>query len=370
MDLKETNAMLEEIRSEPRFFRECLNRRQELTKDFVRLFLSRPIKRIYFSGSGSPSHAGIVLKYAAEKLLHVEATSSYPMLFNNHEGLNAGGNYKPDEMALICPAESGRSKGAVLTARMARAQGIPVICTTLNPQGVLARECDVVLVKPTGREKALPSTKGHSVGIFMLLLCLVETARAKKTIGEDEWKAYMEGFEQLIESCQGAVERTRTWFETHRRMVMNASLYRVVGYGANYGTAMETALKFVEAHRRVTLAYELEEFMHGPIRTVMPGDCIFFLCTEDGPEKERMKELYRVVRKMTDNCVLVCNPTDGIDEAADLTFPAVNREFLTAVEYLVPMQTLACEIGRALGFDPTEGMNTWAKEAMEPSFPD
>ena len=134
-----------------------------------------------------------MLKYAAEKLLHVEATSSYPMLFNNHEGLNAGGNYKPDEMALICPAESGRSKGAVLTARMARAQAIPVICTTLNPHGVLARECDVVLVKPTGKEEALPSTKGHSVGIFILLLCLVETARAKKTLarknGKLTWRA-------------------------------------------------------------------------------------------------------------------------------------------------------------------------------------
>lgn len=43
---------------------------------------------------------------------------------------------------------------------------------------------------------------------------------------------------------------------------------------------------------------------------------------------------------------------------------------MTAVEYLTPMQVLACEIGRHLGFDPTEGMNTWAKLAMEPSFSD
>lgn len=112
-------------------------------------------------------------------------------------------------------------------------------------------------------------------------------------------------------------------------MVMNAPFYRVIGYGANYGTALETALKFIETHKRLTMAYELEEFMHGPIRTVNPGDCIFFLCAEDGPEKERMKKLYEVVRKMTDNCVLVCSEADGAGSPMALTFPAVNREFLT-----------------------------------------
>lgn len=370
MNAEKRNVMLEEIMSEPGYFRECLERREELTGDFVKLFTSHRFRRIYFSGSGSPSHAGLVLKYAAEKLLNIEATYSYPMLFNNHEGVNVGGKYKPEEMVVICPAESGRSKGAVITARAAKAQGIPVVCTTLNPEGVLARECDVVMVKPSGNELALPSTKGHSTGIFLLLLCLVETAKALHTIDGETYRAYVDGLEGLIQSCGAAVERTLDWFEEHKRMVMNAPFYRVIGYGANYGTALETALKFIETHKRLTMAYELEEFMHGPIRTVNPGDCIFFLCAEDGPEKERMKKLYEVVRKMTDNCVLVCSEADGAGSPMALTFPAVNREFLTAVEYLTPMQVLACEIGRHLGFDPTEGMNTWAKLAMEPSFSD
>ena len=111
MNAEKRNVMLEEIMSEPGYFRECLERREELTGDFVKLFTSHRFRRIYFSGSGSPSHAGLVLKYAAEKLLNIEATYSYPMLFNNHEGLNVGGKYKPEEMVVICPAESGRSKG-------------------------------------------------------------------------------------------------------------------------------------------------------------------------------------------------------------------------------------------------------------------
>ena len=160
MNAEKRNVMLEEIRSEPGYFEECLKRREELTGDFVKLFTSHRFRRIYFSGSGSPSHAGLVLKYAAEKLLNIEATYSYPMLFNNHEGLNVGGKYKPEEMVVICPAESGRSKGAVITAWAAKAQGIPVVCTTLNPEGVLARECDVVIVKPSGNELVFRPRRG------------------------------------------------------------------------------------------------------------------------------------------------------------------------------------------------------------------
>ena len=39
----------------------------------------------------------------------------------------------------------------------------------------------------------------------------------------------MDGLEGLIQSCGAAVERTLDWFEEHKRMVMNAPFYRVIG---------------------------------------------------------------------------------------------------------------------------------------------
>lgn len=364
------NAMLDEIHEEPKLFQLCLENRRELTKDFVKLFQTHEIKRVYFSGSGSPSHVGLIMKYAVIRLLGAEATYSYPMLFHHHDGFNINGAYKAEEMVLICPAESGRSKGAVLAARRARSQGIPIICTTLNPSGVLARECDVIITKPSGHERALPSTKGHSTGIFILLLCIVETAFALGRLTEAEHQEYIDDFYRLIESARDGADRAERWFFDHQAIVMNAPFYRVIGYGANYGTALETALKFIETHKKLTMAYELEEFLHGPIRTVKADDVIFLLCTEDGDEKERMKALYGVLKRITDNCVLVCDEKDSGGDPLALTFKAVNREFLSAVEYMTPMQVLAYEIGVHLGFDPTSGTNTWAKLAMEPSFED
>jgi glucoselysine-6-phosphate deglycase len=370
MKTENSRIMLEEIAEESALFTAIMKDRVAITKDFVCLFLEHKIKRIYLSGSGSPSHIALILKYAAINLLHIEATYSYPALFNNHEGFNVGNNYSPEEMLLICPAESGRSKGPVIAARNAKKLGIPVVCTTLNPVGVLARESDVVIVKPSNHEVALPSTKGHSTGLFLLLLCFIEAARAIGSISEKEYDRYIDGCTRLPESCRDAREKTLQWFSNHQDIIMLAENYRLIGYGANYGTVMEAALKFIESHKRPSMGYELEEFMHGPIRSVRKDEVLFFLCTEDCPEKDHMIRLFRVMKQYTENCVLVQSRSDEFTDPLALTFNAVNMEFLSTVEYLVPMQVLAFEISDHLGLDMTIKTTLAVKEAMEPSFPE
>lgn len=370
MKSKISNTMLEEIAEQPAIFADIMSNREKISADFVNLLLSKNIKRIYFSGSGSPSNIAIIAKYAATKLLKIEATYSYPTLFNNHEGFNVGDQYAPDEMLLICPAESGRTKGPVIAARKAKEIGMSVMCTTHNPTGVLARECDVVVTKPSGREVALPSTKGHSTGIFLLLLCFVEGAKALGTISEDLYKKYIDGFERLSNSCDDARKKTVEWFYDNQELLMLADQYHIVAYGANFGTIMEARLKFIESHLRPTMVFELEEFMHGPIRSIRSDDVVLFLVTEDGPERERMLRLFNVIKEYTDKCVLIQGAEDAVEDPLALIFDAVNIEFLNTLEFLVPIQVLSFLISYHLGLDMTERKTLSIKAKMEPSFTD
>ena len=149
MSIIESNkTMLDEIAEESELFSYVLERKNYYTKDFVNIFLNNKIKKIYFLGSGSPSHLSTTLKYAAIKILKVEASCSLPSLFNNHEGFNISNAYRPNEMLLICPVESGRTKGPVIAARKAKELGVHVVCTTLNENGILTKAADVVIKKP------------------------------------------------------------------------------------------------------------------------------------------------------------------------------------------------------------------------------
>ncbi len=372
MKTENSKAMLKEIAEESGIFAGILADRESYTRDFVKLFQTHDIKRMYLTGCGSPGGACIALKYAAVKLLGVDATYSTPGLLNMHEGFNAAGNYAPENIVLVCPGESGRTKGPVIAARRARELGIPVVCTTLNPQGVLAMESDVVIQKPSGRELGLPSTKGHSTGIFLLLLCFIEAGYAKGTISEDEYRTYMAAMERLPETVRDAYEKTLTWFDDYMDLVMNAGRFHLLSYGANYATGTEIVLKFIEAHRRPAVAVELEEFMHGHIRSITADEVIFFICTEDGPEKDRMRKLYELMvsQKVGAGCVMIHSGRDGFRYEGDLTFDATNVEFVNAIEYLVPLQVITYEIADHLGLDMSVSSGLSLKKTMEPSFTD
>lgn len=367
---KNADIMMNHIDEVPGLVEQLIAEKKDITSDFVRLFQTHDIKRIYLSGSGSPSNACAVLKYAATKLLGIETTWSYPSLFNNHEGFNVGGKYRPEEMMLICPAETGRTKGSVIAARNARQLGIPVVCTTLYPDGVLGRECDVVIQKPSGLEVALPSTKGHSMGVFLLLLCFTEAGYATGNIGDVEYISHCEALTSLPAALHSGRIQTEKWFYRYQKLVMNAPSYRFIAYGSNYGTAIEGALKFLECHTRPSYGYEMEEFMHGPLRAVHPGDMVFFLATEDGPEKERMFQLYEFTKQRTDACVLVQSDTDDFFEPLSLRFAAGNHPLFSAVEYLVPIQVLSSKISSYLGFDMTVPSSPSVGKAMQTSFTD
>ena len=188
MDGKRQPAMLAAVFEEPNLVEICCGReRGRLTGKFADLISARPLRRIYFCGSGSVANTGMILKQAAEKWLGVEASWEYSGLFLNHGGLNASGKYRPEEMLVICPSESGLTRGPVEIVKQARSLGIPCVCTVQSGGSPLERYCDVVIVKPSGKELALPSTKGYSVGLLVLLLCLLEGARVKGTVSQAEY---------------------------------------------------------------------------------------------------------------------------------------------------------------------------------------
>ena len=207
MKSEHARDMLREIAEEAEIFAQILKNKEQYIKDFVELYKTHSFKRIYIVGNGSPGCASIALKYAANKLLQVDATYSTPGLFLHHEGFDPSGIYKSEDMLLICPAESGRTKGPVLIAREAKKKGISVACCTLEPEGVLAQTSDVVIFKPSRREFGLPSTKGHSTGIFLFLLAFIEAAYQTGKLTVEEYESYMAGMEHLPAAVDDAYEK-------------------------------------------------------------------------------------------------------------------------------------------------------------------
>lgn len=362
-------AMMEEIKEQSALLRSLYENRAALCADFISLYKKHLFKKVLFVGNGSPYYVGCTLRFAAEKLLRAEAEAIFAGVFHNHMDFNVSGKFSPEEILLVCPAESGHSKGQVDAARRAKKKGCFVMSTTLNPQGILARSSDIVLAKPGRHEIAMASTKGQTMAIFMIFLNFLEAAYHAGNLSQEEYKWYLRACEQVPENIEKTIENTISWFEKNEQRVMNASKYFLLGYGANYGTAQEAALKFFECHGKPTIALELEESLHGPFRALDKTDMVFFITSENGPEKIRMQRLSQAIEPYCENRILV-QSIQSPETGDILSVPTSDVEFVNTIEYLVPLQVLSFLIADRKGIDLSVPLVSSLDEVMSPAYED
>ncbi len=362
-------AMLEEIKEQPLLLKAIFERRQEFTEAFVSLCQKHPFKKVLFVGNGSPYYAGYTLRFAAEKMLKAEAEAVPAGIFHNHTDFNISGKFRPEEILLVCPAESGHSRGQVDAARRAKAEGSYVMSTTLNPKGVLARTTDVVLAKSGEHEIAMAATKGQTMALFLIFLCFLEAGYKLGNITVEEYEKYLSACEKLSENIEKTIEDTVQWFVENENRVMEADKFFLLGYGANYGTVQEAALKFFECHQKPTIALELEESLHGPFRALGKKDMAFFLAAENCPERERMQKLAKAVSPYCDNRILICS-TQNPSEGDLLVIHSSDIEFVDTMEYLVPLQVLSFLIADKMGIDLSIPLVASLDGIMLPAYED
>lgn len=346
----ENHIMMEYIREEAVILRRLVKDRKELTAAFVKHLTTHTVKKIYFSGHGSPYHVGIIVKPMLEKLLSIEVSAEISALFNNHSGFNVNGVYKGGEQLLICPAQSGRTTGPYYAAVKARELGIPVLCLTLRPEGKLAKESDIVIVKDSGEEESFPETKGHLTSVALLMLCVLEAAYAMGKLSQEAYGEYMEAFERLPGACSRAVEATLVWYEKQKSVLMEEFCASIIGYGENYGTALEGAMKVQESTLKAWSGYECEEYMHGKNQAVLQNSVLFFLYAKvGGPETERMQQLVQWCRERSRHCFVVGKKGNPLEDETSICWEAVDHPYLSAIEYHIPFQVLSYKLATDMG---------------------
>jgi glucoselysine-6-phosphate deglycase len=362
-------AMIKEIKEQSRLLNMLLQGREELCKEFVSLYQKHPFKKILFVGNGSPYYAGCTLRFAAEKLLKAESQAVQSGIFNNHTDYNIAKKFRPEEILLVCPAESGHSKGQVDAARRAKSEGVYVMSTTLNPGGVLARTSDVVLAKPGKHEIAMASTKGQTMAIFMILLNFLEAAYCIGNLSRKEYEVYLSACEELPRNVEKTIDDTISWFKINEKRVMEAQKYFLLGYGANFGTVQEASLKFFECHSKPTISLELEESLHGPFRALGEEDISFFVAAEDCKERVRMQRLFQALKPICKNCIMIQsinNPAKG----DVLSIHSSDVEFVDTIEYLVCLQVLSFLIADRMEIDLSVPLVASLDELMLPAYED
>lgn len=317
--------------------------RSELCKEFLVAYEGKDIKNLYIVGSGTSCHAGLAIRKFLEDILHINVQARFPLVFMD-EGILL------KDTIVIGISQSGGSISTMQALDKARQSGFSTISMVGQVSSELSKHADMELFIPCGEEKACAKTKGYSATLMMLALLGLELALHTHKLDHAKYTTHIENLRKCIMNINPIIEHSNAWYEKYKDELLQADRILVNGYGKQYGTMMEGALKLLETVRVGVCGYECEEFMHGPYNSVDEHTYIFHICQKDAYQ-ERALRLKTYLDDITNHNYAIYAGDKPHNK--DMVFPFMDDSYFSVFEYIVPFQCLSYHISKDKGIDAT-----------------
>ena len=340
------SKMFDYICETPTVLTDIINRREEITKDFVRYFKNVEIAQIYVVGSGTSYHAGLAAKLYLEELLGIKVFNMYPTQFAREEKV-----FNKNTL-VIGMSQGGQSLSTVEGLDSARERQLHTAAGSANPSDPIFYTLFTSTKIEVGNETCGAKTKGYAGTTVTLMMMLTELAIAKGMVTEEKAARYRERMFQVIENLGKVTKASVEWYTRIKDEFLPAKRVIVVGYDGMYCDVLEGALKILETVRQGVTGYDIEEFFHGIYNSITDSTHIFYLASR-GDYKPRTMKLVEILSEWTSHNYLIASP-DGVGVQSDknLIVEFVEDPIFSCWEYIIPLQVVACMASQDLGINP------------------
>jgi len=264
-------SMLKYIMETPAQVRSNIKNAESLTAKMVSLFAARPYKSVWLVACGSSCNAAHCARYYMREYLGVEVKVITPFTFNHYEH-----DMDKDDF-VVCISQSGCSTNTVESLRLCKKLGVPAIGLTGNVHSDFEREADDVVDYGLGEEKLDFVSKGVVTLMVFLMLFALYAARAQGRINNEQVETEKAQMLLGIDNYEEQIRNFPAYFEANKQKLLSMERVYVIGAGANYGTALEGAVKIGETVHIVAVGYEVDEAIHGPQIQLTPNYNFIFI---------------------------------------------------------------------------------------------
>ena len=299
------------------------------------------LKGVAFLARGSSDNSALLARYAIEQRTGLPTSLVAPSIvtvYGKRAELYCG-------WLLVALSQSGRTPEIVdIAARYAEC-GASVVAVTNDPESALAKASRLHIDLGAGPELAVPATK--TVTSQMLAVLAIAAGLADPATDSLSTAGLAKLPEHVAEilADQTSIERAAGTLAEHRCLA-------VVGRGACYPAALETALKLQETLGVMAHGFSAADFRHGPIAVCGP-DAPAVLIAGSGPADDDTRALRP---ELADRSAPIVE--FGTAPAADAKWPAL-PSMAECILATVRGQQLALAIAAYLGINPDQpvGLN-------------
>lgn len=288
--------------------------------------------RIHIVACGTAMHAGLIGKYAIEKLARVPVNVEIASEFRYKNPI-----LNKNDLVIII-SQSGETADTLAALRLAKNEGIYTLAIVNVAGSSIAREADSVIYTWAGPEIAVASTKAFTVQIAIMYLFALRLAYACGKLDEAQTKAYVE---ELLNTAPEIIKKSLEFenicAEIGKQYKDNSSIF-FIGRGADYALGMESALKLKELSYIHCEAYAAGELKHGTISLITDGTPVFAFANYDDLY-EKMISNIKEVRARGASVILFCKENTVVpEEVADhiVRIPTMSELYMS-----IPMSTIS-----------------------------
>jgi glucosamine--fructose-6-phosphate aminotransferase (isomerizing) len=215
-----------------------------------------------FVGCGSSYNLSLALA------AHANARGRRAIAVPGGEWLSRPDNYTPDwrNAHVVALSRSGETTETVAAAKASRAVGAKVTAITCEEASSIAKACDRLAVADTHPAEGIVMTTSASL---MLLLGL-------ELLGNGLDDSVVTAAETLLHAADPELPR----------FLAGRSHFVFLGGGANYGVALEAALKLQEMSQIFSQGFHPLEYRHGPVSLIDQQSAVILLYSPDTSEAE------------------------------------------------------------------------------------
>lgn len=343
--------MLKEIHEQPKAIRETLTRRLsedgKVKLDGISLTLEdlQKFNKIYIVACGTAYHAGLVGKYAIEKMAQIPVEVDVASEFRYRDP------FVDEKTLFIAISQSGETLDTLAALREAKRKGARVLSVVNVVGSSVARESDDVFYTWAGPEIAVASTKAYTTQLVCMYLIALYMGDLRGTISESYYRFVLDELAAIPDKVQAVIDRAGE-IESLARYLYNRDQVFFIGRGMDSAVAYEGSLKLKEVSYINSFAIAAGELKHGTIALMEPETIVIALAAQDFLFDKMFSNIVEVKARMAHVVSIAKEGNSRIQqESTEVIYIPNCADEVSPLLTVIPLQLFAYYVARERGED-------------------
>lgn len=353
--------MLKEIHEQPKAILDTIRPRIVVDKNNVPFDVNfeemkmnegwKSAKRVVITACGTAYHAGVVAKYAFEKLARLRVDVEVASEFRYMNPI-----LDKDDIFIVI-SQSGETADSISALRLAKAQGVKVIAITNCVGATISREADEVIYTWAGPEIAVASTKAYTTQLTCLYLLAIKAAKERSTLSSQQVTQYLNNLCEIPSKIQTILDNKEVIQKT-ASLQLNKNKIFYIGRQFDSATSLESALKLKEVSYMHSEAFAAGELKHGPIALIDSSTLVVAIASEPSLYDKIGSNMVEVKTRGASVLVITQDKTGSFRDKADEIFEIPECDnVLSSILTIIPSQLFAYYCSVLKGYNPDQPRN-------------